>query len=102
MSPINFNNTKIFTFGTDINSEDEIIMELKESLDKNPKITNCFVISDFGNPLFSSRLIEKEVRDTIYSKASLIESGFLTFKLINGGAPIESIMLSLDRKIEKP
>ncbi len=101
MSPINYNNTKVFIYGLDENNETEIIADLNKILKNNIKITNGFVLSDFGDSLFSSKLIEKEIKNIIYSKGSLIETGFLAFKLINGSAPIESIMLSINRTIDK-
>ena len=101
MSPINFNSTKIYTFGLDKTDESLIIKELKNIIDTNNKITKSFIFSDFGDSLFASKIIENSIENTIYSNNSLIESGFLAFTLINGGAPIESIMISLDRQFKK-
>ncbi len=101
MSPINFNSTKIYTFGLDKTDESLIIKELKNIIDTNNKITKSFIFSDFGDSLFASKIIENSIENTIYSNNSLIESGFLAFTLINGGAPIESIMISLDREFKK-
>jgi dihydroxyacetone kinase DhaKLM complex PTS-EIIA-like component DhaM len=101
MSPINFNNTKIFVFGLDTNSETEIIEDLKKVIVMNEKIENGFIFSDFGDSVFSSKIIENLIENMYYSKGSLIESGFLAFTLINGGAPIESIMLAIDREVKK-
>lgn len=101
MSPINYNNTKVFVYGTDVSSEKDIIKDLKKIMDTNTKISNCFVFSDFGNSLFSSKDLEQNIKNTFYSKGSLIETGYLAFKLINGSAPIESIMLAINRTIAK-
>ncbi|MGL6124936.1 MAG: hypothetical protein ACRC1F_00390 [Metamycoplasmataceae bacterium] len=101
MSPINFNAIKVFVFGTDVNTEEEIIDQLKKIPKNNPKITNCFVFSDFGDSFFSAKLIEEKISNATYSKNSLIESGFLAFQLINGGAPIESIMIAMNREVGK-
>ena len=101
MSPVNFNNTKIFVYGLDENNEEEIAIDLDKIIKDNIKINKGFVLSDFGDSLFSSKLLEKKMKNITYSKGSLIETGFLAFKLINGGAPIEAIMLSIDRPFNK-
>ncbi len=101
MSPINFNTTKIYTFGLDETNESSIVKELKQIMETNNKINKSFVFSDFGDSLFASKILESSIENTIYSNSSLIESGFLSFTLINGGAPIEAIMLSIDREIKK-
>ncbi|MGL5308451.1 MAG: hypothetical protein ACRC9F_00160 [Metamycoplasmataceae bacterium] len=104
MCPINYNVIKVFTFGTDeINSKSEtkLIKDIKKTLKEHTKIEKCFVFSDFGDPTFLSQSLEKEIDIAIHSKNSLIESGFLAFELINGGAPIESIMIALDREVKR-
>ncbi|MGL5592202.1 MAG: hypothetical protein ACRDCJ_02510 [Metamycoplasmataceae bacterium] len=104
MCPINYNVVKIFTYGIDTNdskSEAKILKELKKTLSENPKINKCFIFSDFGDPTFLAETLDKEIDFAIHSKNSLIESGFLAFELINGGAPIESIILALDREVKR-
>ncbi|MGL5732811.1 MAG: hypothetical protein ACRCXE_01965 [Metamycoplasmataceae bacterium] len=104
MCPINYNVIKVFAYGLDKNdskSEAKIIKEIKKALIDNPKIEKCFIFSDFGDPTFLSEAIDNEIEIAIHSKNSLIESGFLAFELINGGAPIESIMMALDREVKR-
>ncbi|MGL5617698.1 MAG: hypothetical protein ACRCWU_01430 [Metamycoplasmataceae bacterium] len=86
---------------TDSKSETKIIKELKKALSENQRIEKCFIFSDFGDPMFLAETLEKEIEIAIHSKNSLIESGFLSFELINGGAPIESIMIAFDREVKR-
>ncbi len=101
MSPVNFNNTKIFVFGLDSTNENEIVKELKQIMIENTKVKKGFIFSDFGDSLLTSKIIETSIENTFYSKGSLLEAGFLAFTLINGGAPIESIMMSMNRELTK-
>ncbi|MGL5205411.1 MAG: hypothetical protein ACRC7B_00655 [Metamycoplasmataceae bacterium] len=104
LCPINYNVIKIFTYGIDKNdlkNEAKIIKEIKKELNENSKIEKCFIFSDFGDPTFLSETIDREIEIAIHSQNSLIESGFLAFELINGGAPIESIMIALGREVKR-
>ena len=101
MSPINFNNIRIYTYGLDHNNGEKILKELIDKSMSNTKITNCFIFTDFGDAQFVAKDFEKQCIKAILCRGSLIETGFVTYNLINGGAPRESIMLSINKVYKK-
>lgn len=101
MSPINYNNVRIFNYGLDKSSEYDVLASLSNDVILNKKFTNYFIFCDFGDSLDLARKFQKENKNVYVSKGSLIETGFLNYKLINGGAPIESIMLGINKTIKK-
>lgn len=101
ISPINFNIVRIFTYGLDKSSETELLKLFTNDFLKNEKFVNCFIFTDFGDSWNFGKMIQKKNSKIILCKGSLIETGLLSYKLINGGAPIESIMMSVNKMIKK-
>lgn len=97
LSPINFNNIKLFTYGLDVSDLKSISNDINNAITLHEKIKYFFVISDFGSSWNASKQLELVNEKIYFCKGPIIENGYLLFKLINGSAPIESIMLSINK-----
>ncbi|MDK2819823.1 MAG: hypothetical protein KFW07_03225 [Mycoplasmataceae bacterium] len=96
LSPINFNNIKLFTYGVDVSDFKSINQDIVNVINLHEKVEYFFMISDFGTSSNISKEINVINEKIHWCKGSIIENGYLLYKLVNGGAPIESIMLSIN------
>ncbi len=89
----NYSHLTFIPIGLDEGSEEQILESIYERINQIKFLNIITIFSDLGLPNQFSKRIKVNIPNVnvLYSNGSLIEKGFLTYMLLNTGAPLDTI-----------